>query len=98
MTVGPRVGARFSLDDSSENHVGRGLECQIILTDAQCSRIHAVIAQKDNAWWIRDATSRNGTYVNGRQAIRQTLGNSDVLRLGGLSFLIGINSSDSPGR
>lgn len=64
MTVGPRAGQNFLLDPSGENLLGRGTECCVILTDPLCSRVHAAISRSNGNWEVRDASSRNGTFVN----------------------------------
>ncbi len=65
---GTRAGSSFILRQEIENRVGRGLECQVVLSDPLSSRVHAIIQRRDGAWFIRDAGSRNGTYVNGQKA------------------------------
>ncbi len=65
---GARAGSNIILRQDVENRIGRGLECQIVLNDPLSSRVHAVIERRDGAWFIRDAGSRNGTFVNGQKA------------------------------
>jgi len=38
---GASLGSRYPLDPSTENRIGRGLDCQIALNDPRCSRLHA---------------------------------------------------------
>ena len=64
MTVGSRAGVSFLLDPTEENRIGRDPECAIALGDPLCSRVHAIVVQDRRRWRIRDAGSRNGTYVN----------------------------------
>lgn len=45
--------------------IGRGRECQITLSDRSISREHARVWRKDEAYWIEDLGSKNGTHVNG---------------------------------
>ena len=65
---GARAGATYVLRQDEENRIGRGLDCQIVLNDPLSSRVHAVVQRRDGAWFIRDAGSRNGTFVNGQKA------------------------------
>ncbi len=65
---GARAGSSFLLNHETENRIGRGLDCHIVLNDALSSRVHAIIQRRDGAWFIRDAGSRNGTFVNGQKA------------------------------
>jgi len=67
LSNGSRAGASFLLLKDSETRIGRGLDCQVVLSDPLSSRVHATITFADSAWWIRDADSRNGTYVNGQK-------------------------------
>jgi DNA-binding response OmpR family regulator len=39
--------------------------CDVIVGDASVSRVHAYVARAHGAWWIEDADSRNGTYLDG---------------------------------
>ena len=51
--------------------------------DLQVSARHALIVQRDVHWYIRDAGSRNGTYVNGHRITSDTkLDDTDQIRLG----------------
>ena len=67
MTAGSRAGTNFLLDPTDDNQIGRGVNCAIMVDDPLCSRIHAVIVQEDQLWRVRDAGSRNGTFVNGKK-------------------------------
>ena len=84
--------------NSGSTLIGSGPNCSLRLDSPSVSRWHCIVDVAPNAVFITDLHSLNGTYVNDRRAIRQPLDNADILRLGGLSFIIGINSSsDSPG-
>ncbi|MEE8134028.1 MAG: trypsin-like peptidase domain-containing protein [Gemmatimonadales bacterium] len=51
--------------------------------DLQVSARHALVVQRGMHWYIRDAGSRNGTYVNGhRITIDTKLDDTDQIRLG----------------
>ncbi|MCA9227820.1 MAG: FHA domain-containing protein, partial [Planctomycetales bacterium] len=76
------MGGVFPLESSGENRLGRGLDCQITLTDPLSSRIHAVIEYTEGMWWLRDAESRNGTYVNGQKVDDAQLSSNDRIRIG----------------
>ena len=47
--------------------VGRGEECDIVLPERQVSRQHVRIFKEDDAYYVEDLESRNGTWVNGQQ-------------------------------
>jgi len=64
--------------------VGRDATSDIVIEDARVSRQHAGIRQDRMGYWIKDMSSRNGTYVNGMR-IRgegQRLQNMDRLEFG----------------
>ncbi len=79
--------------NSGSTLIGSGHNCSLHLDSPTVSRWHCIVDVAPNAVFITDLHSLNGTYVNNRRAIRQPLHNADILRLGGLSFLVGINSS-----
>jgi Nif-specific regulatory protein len=86
MTSGARAGTSYLLDPKDQNRIGRGYECAIVLTDPLCSRIHAVVSLEDNTWKIRDADSRNGTFVNDQKVDDAALGDGHQVRLGSTEF------------
>ena len=47
--------------------LGRAPQCDIELNDPGISRRHAGIRGDARGYWIRDLSSRNGTFVNGNQ-------------------------------
>ncbi len=51
--------------------------------DLQASARHALVVQRDTHWYIQDAGSRNGTFVNGHRITGDTrLDDTDQIRLG----------------
>jgi len=86
MTSGPRAGAQFILDPSRQNRIGRGLDCDVILSDPLSSRVHAIIVSSDGDWWVRDAGSRNGTYVSSQKIDEARLVDGGVLKVGSTEF------------
>ena len=86
MIEGPRIGDSFPLEGDVENRIGRGLECQIVLTDPLTSRVHAVVLYEDESWWVRDAGSRNGTYVNGQKIDEARLIDGCHIKVGSTEF------------
>ncbi len=82
MLSGNKAGTNFALDPAGETLMGRGVHCQIALADALCSRVHARLMASDDGWLLRDAQSRNGTYVNGQKIDEAILSPGHVVRLG----------------
>lgn len=94
MTAGPRLGISFLLDPTDDTKVGRGTDCDIILVDPLCSRVHAQLTREEDGWWIRDAESRNGTILNGQRVDRGKLDVGSSFKVGSTEFLF--NWSDQP--
>ncbi|MCE9547311.1 MAG: sigma 54-interacting transcriptional regulator [Planctomycetia bacterium] len=87
MTQGSRAGTIFRLRPDQENRLGRGLECGLVLADPLCSRVHAVLTELEHRWWVRDAESRNGTFVNDQRIDDAALVEGSRIRVGSTEFI-----------
>jgi transcriptional regulator with GAF, ATPase, and Fis domain len=96
MNAGSNSGARFELNPHETNLLGRDWQCQIVLNDPQCSRIHAHVFQDDDGWWVRDNNSSNGTFVNGQTIDQAKLGDGTELRVGSCLFTFSLNETIAP--
>ena len=47
--------------------LGRGEDCDIVLPERQISRHHIRIYRDEDAYYLEDLESRNGTWINGEQ-------------------------------
>ena len=65
MTAGDHCGRYILREGDADIHIGRGLDCEIVLNDPLSARFHAVVYPRDQQWRLRDADSRNGTFVDG---------------------------------
>lgn len=79
---GEKAGTNYPLDAAHETLLGRGTDCQVALVDALCSRVHARLVWCEDGWLLRDAQSRNGTFVNGQKVDEAILASGNVVRLG----------------
>ena len=79
---GEGKGTRFKLSDGGAQYVGRADECQIRLPDLAASKQHCVLEADGDSWLLRDAGSRNGTRVNGRQVTQVALKPGDEIEVG----------------
>lgn len=61
---GEHIGLRVTIDSDSFL-IGRGEECQLVLSDRAISRQHARIWREGGHFFIEDLNSKNGTWVNG---------------------------------
>src|SRR5438093_1086681 len=84
LVVTDALGRRIVNIDKPLFTVGRRSECDLRLTGADISRIHAEIATENGgAITLRDKQSRFGTFVNGeRVAAERTLVHADQIRFG----------------
>ncbi|TWT84960.1 Nitrogen fixation protein VnfA [Planctomycetes bacterium CA13] len=80
--TGPEKGRQFTLDPDRPMHIGRGKNCEIMLTDPISSRFHAVIYREEGGWQLRDTSSRNGTLVNGQKTDHARLVHQNTLKIG----------------
>jgi hypothetical protein len=62
--------------------IGRLDECDLVLSDAEVSRRHAEITNKENSWWITDIGATNGTFVNDTLTKERRLLTGDRIRVG----------------
>ena len=79
---GPNAGSTFLVHAESTS-VGRSPDSGVFLDDVTVSRAHAVLERRENdAWFVRDVGSLNGTYVNGEQVDETTLATGNEVQIG----------------
>jgi len=78
---GPNAGSTFLLEQDSTS-IGRDPGSDVFLDDITVSRTHAVIDRRSGGWFVRDAGSLNGTYVNGEQVDETALAVHDEVQIG----------------
>lgn len=78
---GSQTGERFYLDRPHLT-VGRDPESDIFLNDMTVSRSHAFLEKVSDTVTVRDASSLNGTYVNGVCVDAAPLKDGDVVQIG----------------
>lgn len=86
MVSGTRAGTNFRLKTDSPNRLGRGIDCDVVLSDPMCSRVHAEIHWVENMWRLQDAGSRNGTFVDNQRVEEARLEHGSLIRLGSSEF------------
>lgn len=62
--------------------IGRGAEADVDVGDVEVSRHHSALLLWEDDWVIKDAHSRNGTWVNERRVEVALLKDGDVVRIG----------------
>ena len=78
---GPQTGRSVEVSKATFS-VGKGDECDLVITDPTVSRVHFVIEQQQGAYVIRDNTSTNGTWIDQFRIREAYLRPGVVLRAG----------------
>jgi pSer/pThr/pTyr-binding forkhead associated (FHA) protein len=78
---GGRVGQSFPLSGEKMT-IGRSPETDVFLDDVTVSREHATLVSRGGAWYLDDAGSLNGTYVNRQRVDSHRLADGDELQIG----------------
>lgn len=82
---GPNKGARFLLD-SDLISIGRHPNADIFLDDVTVSRRHSEISRTESVFTIKDLTSLNGTYFEGKRVETAELFNGAEVQVGKYHF------------
>ncbi len=79
--------------DKEAIKIGRGEDCDLMLSSPYVSRQHAeIICHPDRTYAIQD-TSKNGTTVNGQKITRCQLRDGDVIDIGPCSLTFHVSKS-----
>ena len=73
-----------------EGVIGRDLQCDVVINDAEASRHHARLAPLgDDRWTVRDLDTTNGTFVNAERIVGAAeIVVGDVVRVGRVSCAV----------
>ena len=75
------------LDDERPLVIGRRGSLRI--ADRQISRQHARVVRRDDAWYVEDLGSKNGTYINQVRVKRtERVQPGDIIRIGNTSMVV----------
>jgi hypothetical protein len=78
---GGRTGETFHPEEGTTT-IGRSPDCGIFLDDVTVSRRHAVLVNRDGAFFIEDQGSLNGTFVNRKRVESAQLDDGDEVQVG----------------
>jgi len=78
---GGRAGEHF-VPRGERTTIGRSPDCDVFLDDVTVSRKHAVLVHKDDAYYIEDQGSLNGTFVNRKRVESARLEDGDEVQVG----------------
>ncbi len=77
--------------------IGRSDTCDATISDWRISRLHAQIVLEDGGYFLVDAGSKHGTFLNGARVERQKLKNGDAITLSApgvkITFQVGVQAS-----
>lgn len=80
--AGMNKGDEFALAEGN-NVLGRTGDATIVLFDKKCSRLHCQVVKKGSYYSVEDLSSRNGTFLNGKQLRKATsMKPGDKIRIG----------------
>jgi len=83
--AGPDSGRIFEIE-KPRVAIGR-VNAEIVLSDTQCSRKHALIEVMDEEAWLTDLGSTNGTFVGERRITRHALENRTEFDVGATTLM-----------
>jgi pSer/pThr/pTyr-binding forkhead associated (FHA) protein len=66
--------------------LGRSESADIVVKSEGVSRLHAVIAKSEGAWFIQDNNSKNGVLLNGKPVREAWLSDGDIIQIGSSVF------------
>lgn len=67
--------------------IGRLASCDLPVDSTTVSREHAALLRRNDAWWVVDLGSTNGTRVNGTRASEQPIRPGDRLKVGTIEIM-----------
>ena len=70
--------------------IGRGRGADVILAEPTISRAHAAIGFEEEAFFVQDLGSTNGTLVNGAREEKASLKGGDEIQMGKLILQINL--------
>lgn len=96
---GSREGERVTLPPPPASwRIGRGVECELQLDDADASREHAELLRDLDGVVLRDLGAKNPAMVNGRVCGERRLADRDELRVGSTRLVFEDPASDALAR
>ncbi len=70
-----------------ETSLGRNKNCDIVISEATVSRLHAVIVCAKDGWYVADTKSQAGVRINGKKIERKAyIKTGDAITLGSVTL------------
>ncbi len=77
----------YSVGKKGVTSIGRKPGNDVVLKDPSVSGYHAKIRFEDDAYFLYDFATTNGTRVNGKKIFRKRIGDGDIIEIGGITFV-----------
>ena len=77
----------YSVDKQRVTSIGRKPGNRVVLKDPSVSAYHAKIRFEDDAYFLYDFVTTNGTRVNGRKIYRKRIVDGDIIEIGRIAFV-----------
>jgi len=81
------VPLTVGVENEQEWYIGRQNGCDVLVDDPSVSGVQAKILRSGLQWYVLDAISMNGTFVNDMQVGKQYLKSGDLIRFGSVDAL-----------
>jgi HD-GYP domain-containing protein (c-di-GMP phosphodiesterase class II)/pSer/pThr/pTyr-binding forkhead associated (FHA) protein len=75
-------------DDQLPLSIGRDKSNRLPIDNNAISRYHAVITSENGNYYIEDFNSTNGTYLNGRQILKDRINPGDAIRIANIGISV----------
>lgn len=92
---GPDAGAKFQLLPPRVT-IGRGLDCNVVLSDPRVSRMAATIEFSMEEIVVKEASSRQAMSVNGEACTIASIKDGDLIRIGDTDMLFSVKALQLP--
>jgi len=93
---GPFSSTAFIVEDGETKVIGRGDDADFVFSDdSALSRSHFSVTCHSGICELRDLSSANGTYLNGKRVTETQLQDNDTVRAGDTAFDVTIEFDDS---
>ena len=76
--------------------IGRAEDCDAVIPDSRVSRLHARLIAEGEQYFVLDADSRHGTFVNGSRCQRAPLKDNDEITLGASGLRLIFQAGEPP--
>jgi len=75
--------------------VGRDADCDVQLLNLSVSRKHAAVEEAADGWVLKDLSSVNGTFLNGKKVTESVLSGGEEIRFGDVKAVFRLEKSRS---